>query len=68
MLRFLGKLGKGLATVAGFSTAAATGSALMVIDPSVNEMLTLVLQIITAVGVLIGTFGYGRKAGATINA
>ena len=68
ILRLVGKVGKGAATIAGFGTAGAAVAAQVVapsfiLDQSVLDGLQLLLQIITAVGVLVGSFGFGRKAG-----
>lgn len=70
MLKLLGKLGKGLATIIGL-TGAAGGAALTIkADPDVLKHLEAILSsipaIITAVGALLAAFGIGRKAGATL--
>ena len=63
-LKILGKVGKGLATIAGIGVAGAGGTALAVVPVDISEILRLVLEIITALGVLLASFGIGRKAGA----
>ena len=64
MLSFLGKLGKGLATILGLGGVAAGGTALATVD--LNETLRLVLAVLTALSALLASFGIGRKAGATL--
>ena len=67
MFKLLGKLAKGFATVVGVSGAAASGGLMLVVDPSVNELLSQVLRLLTGLFTLLALFGIGRKAGATIN-
>ena len=67
-LKILGKVGKGLATVAGLTGAAATT---VVLDPGLigvpsfdlNETLRLVLEVIRALSALLAAAGFGRKTG-----
>ena len=72
MLGFLGKIGKGLATVAGISIgggAAVAHEALLPVlslDPSVVAGLQLVLEILGVFGGLLAMFGIGRKAGYAV--
>ena len=61
-LKVLGTVGKGLATIAGISVAGAGGTALAAAPVDISEILRLVLEIITALGVLLASFGIGRKA------
>jgi len=61
-LKVLGRIGKGLATVLGITVATGGGIALSA-TPDLSEMLKLVLEIITALGVLLASFGIGRKSG-----
>lgn len=63
MFKFLKRFGKGFATVAGLGGVAAGGSLAISVDPSVNEALHQIGQIIAALGALIASFGIGRKAG-----
>lgn len=63
VLRFLGRVGKGFATVAGVTSATAGASIVLSVDPSVNEALHQVGQILAALGTLVAAFGIGRKAG-----
>lgn len=64
MLGFLKRVGKGFATITGLGATAAGGAVLLSVDSSVNQALTQVAEIITALGVLLASFGIGRKAGA----
>lgn len=59
-LKVLGKLGKGLATVAGVAGTAAGAVTLEL--GGLNETLTLVVAILTALSALLASFGIGRKA------
>ena len=61
-LRVLGAVGKGFATIVGIGTAVGGGAALAVAPADISEILRLVLEIITAIGVLLASFGIGRKA------
>ena len=63
-LKILGKLGKGTATVTGVAGVAVGGTLLAGSD--LNETLRLVLELLTALSVLLASFGIGRKAGATL--
>lgn len=60
MLGFLGKIGKGLATIIGV-TGTATGAVTLELG-SLNETLTLVVAILTALSAMLASFGIGRKA------
>ena len=61
-LKLLGKLGKGAATILGVGTATAGGVVLSTGGADINETLKLILEVITALGVLLASFGIGRKA------
>jgi hypothetical protein len=61
-LKILGTVGKGLATIVGVGGAVGGATTLAVVPPDINETLRLILEIITAVGVLLASFGIGRKA------
>ena len=63
MLKFLKRFGKGFATITGLSTVAAGGAITLSVDPSVNEALARVGEILATVGALLTAFGVGRKAG-----
>ena len=70
-LKLFGKLGKGVATIAGVvvgTGALATGAVLpsFALDPSLLEALQLVLEIIAALGGLLAVFGFGRKTGYAV--
>jgi len=62
-LKVLGTVGKGLATIAGLGGAAAGATTLAVIPPDFNETLRLLIELVTVFLALLGTFGFGRKAG-----
>ncbi len=64
VLGVLGKLGKGTATATGVAGVAVGGALLTGTD--LNETLRLVLELLTALSVLLASFGIGRKAGATL--
>lgn len=61
MFKFLGKLGKGLATIVGV-TGTATGAVTLELG-GLNETLTLVVAILTGLSALLASFGLGRKTG-----
>ena len=63
MLKFLKRFGKGFATITGLTGVIAGGAITLSVDPSVNEALAQVGQIVTAISALIAAFGIGRKAG-----
>ena len=63
MFKFLKRFGKVFATIVGIGGATAGGALTIAVDPSVNEALHQVGQILAAVGTLIAAFGIGRKAG-----
>lgn len=67
VLPALGKIGKGKGTVTGVAMAAVTTAVLVPQFPfDLNEALRQVLEIIREIGVIVGLFCYGRKAGATL--
>jgi len=59
-LKALGTIGKGLATVVGV-TGTATGAVTLELG-GLNETLTLVVAILTALSAMLASFGIGRKA------
>lgn len=65
MLRILGKLGKGFATVAGILIA---GGGVVAGHGDVTDAFKQIAQhgpaIVSALGVILAAFGVGRKAGA----
>lgn len=71
VLPFLGKLGKGKATIAG-AVAAITGIGIkhfigdVLTAENLVETIRAVADIITALGTLVAAFGFGRKAGYAV--
>jgi len=65
MFNFLGKLGKGLATVVGIGGVATGGAVLATTD--LNESLRLLIQLVTVLSALLASFGFGRKTGYAAN-
>jgi predicted ATPase len=67
VLPFLGKLGKGKATVAGTVTAL-TAKAVMLVAPhvitdqNIVQIILATAEVIKALGELVAAFGIGRKA------
>jgi hypothetical protein len=77
ILKILGRLGRGSATklgavlVGGGATLAAGGPAVtasFALDPSITQAIEALIQLVSAISVLVGTivaaFGIGRKAAA----
>lgn len=62
MLRFLGRIAKGAATLVGIGGVAGTTIALEIPD-QLPELLAQVLEIIRLIFGLLAMFGIGRKAG-----
>ena len=60
MLSFLGKIGKGAATLVGIGGVATGGVALSL---DLNETLRLIVEILTALSALLASAGFGRKTG-----
>lgn len=62
MLRFLGRIAKGAATLVGIGGVAGTTVALEVPD-QMPDLLAQVLEVVRAIFALLALFGIGRKAG-----
>jgi hypothetical protein len=68
VLKFLGKIGKGLATIVGVvlvggGVGAGTVGHGPAVGDAVNTIATNAPALISAIGVLLAAFGIGRKAG-----
>ena len=68
MLKLLGKLFKGAATVVGLGTASAgaatyVGAPFLGIDANTVEFVRQLAALVTAFGGVLAAFGLGRKAG-----
>jgi hypothetical protein len=68
VLKLLGKLGKGLATIIGVVlVGGGVGTGVVTNSNGVTEAVQTISQnlpaLITAIGVLLAAFGIGRKAG-----
>jgi len=71
VIPFLGKLGKGKATVAGaIAVVAGLGAKHFVGDvltaENLVETIRAVADVVTALGTVIAAFGFGRKAGYSV--
>jgi len=72
MLKLLGRIGKGVATVAGLGGIAASGTAYAVapavaVDPSIIELIRELSVLVGAVSGALAAFGVGRKAGYAVH-
>lgn len=63
MLSFLGKIGKGAATLVGIGGVATGGTVLSLGGADLNETLRLIVEILTALSALLASAGFGRKTG-----
>ena len=65
----LGKLGKGKATVTGVGLVAGATvvhASLPELAADLQALVDSITALVQAIGVVIGSFGYGRKAGTTL--
>ena len=66
LLKVLGTVGKGLATIVGVGGVTIGAGTLSAVPPDLNESLRLLIELFTVLSALLATFGIGRKAGATL--